>query len=90
MPCNEPFPLHTSCQSLNLTYNPNEEPNTEFRCLTPLNWSSLPVRLEPSNQCSLVCHGLVVLEVTCTKGVWTGKPEQGFWCNIVREGVGTG
>ena len=76
------------CKPLNLTYNPNTEVGGEFHCKTPLDWESLPVMVEPSNQCHLLCDKLLVAVVGCKEGTWTGNPEKGFWCHHEKEGVG--
>ena len=76
------------CKPLNLTYNPNEEAGAEFHCKIPLKWEEMPVKVEPSNQCHLLCDKMLVAVVGCEEGEWTGKPKQGFWCSKEREGVG--
>ena len=78
----------SGCLPLNLTYNPNEELGAGFHCKTPLDWASLPVMVEPSNQCHLLCDKLLVAVVSCKEGIWTGNPKKGFWCHQVKEGVG--
>ena len=78
----------TGCQPLNLTYNPNEELGAGFHCKNPLDWDNLPVKVEPNNQCHLLCDKMLVAVVGCKKGRWTGNPKKGFWCHHVKEGVG--
>ena len=78
----------TACMPLKLTYNPNEEQGAGFYCNTPLDWKNLPVKVEPSNTCHLLCDRMLVASVTCREGVWTGKPGLGFWCHQEKERVG--
>ena len=52
------------CKPLKLTYNPNLELGAGFHCNTPLNWESLPVKVEPSNTCHLFCDKMLVAVVT--------------------------
>ena len=76
------------CQPLNLTYNPNTEVGAEFHCKNPLDWERMPVKVEPSNKCYLLCAKMLVAVVRCKNGLWTGNPGVGFWCHHEREGVG--
>ena len=76
------------CKSLNLTYNPNTEEGTMFHCKTPLDWERMPVKIEPSNKCYLLCAQMLVAVVKCKNRKWTGNPGQGFWCHHEMEGVG--
>ena len=69
-----------SCKPLTLTYNPNKEVGAKFHCKDPLDWSSLPVKVEPSNKCFMLCSKMLVAVVGCKDGVWTGHPKKGFWC----------
>ena len=78
----------TGCKPLNLTYNPNTEPGAEFQCKNPLDWESMPVKVEPSNQCYLLCDKMLVMVTECMEGLWTGNPGLGFWCSHERDGVG--
>lgn len=82
------MPCLSGCKPLNLTYNPNKEVGAEFYCNSPLDWENLPVKVEPSNQCHLLCEKMLVSVVGCREGMWTGKPELGFWCNEERKGLG--
>ena len=78
----------TTCKPLNLTYNPNTELGTDFHCKTPLDWNSLPVKLEPSNHCVLMCSGMMMANIECKEGLWTGNPGLGLWCHHEMEGLG--
>ena len=42
------------------TYHPNNELGAELYCSSPLAWEDLPMRVEPSNQCNLVCDHMLV------------------------------
>ena len=77
----------TGCKPLNMTYNPNKELGAEFYCSSPLAWEDLPVRVEPSNQCNLLCDHMLVAVTECRAGVWTGQPGLGYWCSREREGI---
>jgi len=68
------------CKPLNLTYNPNEEKGTGFHCNPSLDWASLPVKIDETTQCDLLCDRMLVASVECKDGKWTGQPEVGFWC----------
>merc|ERR1719431_338140 len=68
------------CKPLNLTYNPNEEKGTGFHCNPPLDWDTLPVKIDEMTQCDLLCDRMLVASVECKDGKWTGQPEVGFWC----------
>ena len=76
------------CKPLNMTYNPNLEKGAEFFCNDPLSWSNLPVKIEKSNQCHLLCDKMLVAITECKDGVWTGNPGLGFWCTEEQEAVG--
>ena len=66
---------------LNITYNPNEEEGAEFHCKPAFSLTSLPVQMDTSTKCYLLCNRMLVATVQCKKGSWTGHPELGFWCN---------
>ena len=78
----------SGCKSLNLTYNPNTEVGTDFHCKTPLDWENLPVKVEPTNNCILMCAEILMAVVGCKNGLWTGNPDLGFWCHHEMEEVG--
>ena len=78
----------TGCKPLNLTYNPNKEQGAGFHCKHPLNWETLPVKVESSNRCHLLCDKMLVAVVGCKDGRWTGNPGMGLWCHQQKEGVG--
>jgi len=76
------------CEPLTLTYNPNEEKGTEFYCNTQLNWTTLPLPLLTDNVCHLLCDKMLIDVIECKNGVWSGRPEDGFWCNHPKPMIG--
>ena len=60
------------CRPLNLTYNPNEEDGAEFYCNPPVDWDTLPVKIDKRAECSLLCDRMVVAMVKCKGERWTG------------------
>jgi len=76
------------CHALNLTYNPNTETGAEFYCDTEIqDWSSLPIKIDTTNRCHLFCDKMLISITECKEGLWTGRPDLGFWCNSPRPGV---
>jgi len=76
------------CHALNLTYNPNTESGAEFYCDTEISdWSNLPVKIDTTNRCHLFCDKMLISITECKEGLWTGRPDLGFWCNSPRPGV---
>jgi len=78
-----------SCQPLNITYNPNLEEGTEFFCNPEISWSDIPFKLETNAQCHLLCDKMLVAITECKEGLWTGRPDLGYWCSEEREPVTT-
>jgi len=79
-----PAPLQCTCSDLTLStlgtdYNPNDEEGADFKCTTPIG-NTLPLVIEPNNECFLFCDGVLALEFTCSENGWTGEPNRGIWC----------
>ena len=77
-----------NCQPLNITYNPNLEAGTEFHCSPEMDWDNLPAKIETNTQCNLLCDKMLIDIIECKEGIWTGRPDLGFWCNKEKESVG--
>ena len=77
-----------NCLPLNITYNPNLEDGTEFFCSSPMNWDNLPAKIETNIQCNLLCDKMLVAITECKEGIWTGRPDLGYWCTNQMESVG--
>ena len=43
--------------------------------------------IETTNTCHLLCDRMLVSTTRCVKGLWTGRPNLGFWCNEEKPGV---
>jgi len=80
--------MSCTCQPLNITYNPNLEDGTEFFCSPSVSWDELPAKIDTNTQCHLLCDKMLVAITECKEGLWTGRPDLGFWCNEEKEPVG--
>jgi len=69
------------CHPLNITYNPNNEDGAEFFCDREINWSKLPQKITTNNRCHLFCDKMLISITECKEGLWTGRPDLGFWCS---------
>ena len=65
LPSPESPDIPCSCPSLNLTYNPNDEPGASFGCNKPIDWDNMPVIIDPSTKCYLVCGFMLTATVVC-------------------------
>ena len=43
--------------------------------------------IETTNTCHLLCDRMLVSTTRCVKGLWTGRPNLGYWCNEEKAGV---
>ena len=77
-----------ACQPLNITYNPNSEEGAEFYCSPSVKWSALPVKIETNTQCNLLCDKMLVAITECKEGLWTGRPDLGYYCSEVNDPIG--
>lgn len=66
-----------TCTEIELKYDPAEEDGALFYCTTPLEFkgdpctAEPPAKIDPDNECILVCDGHLTLEIRCKDGKWT-------------------
>ena len=74
--------LVCGCASVRVPYDPNKEEGAEFYCSEDgknVDTSS-GVTLRTGVECELYCDRRLAVVVSCDGGVWSGQPEEGFYC----------
>jgi len=80
---NEPD-LVCGCSPLILSYDPNWEDGASFSCKgwdqRAINIPGVGIKIDTGDECELQCNGRVTAAVSCNSGLWSGRPELGFYC----------
>lgn len=83
---NEPD-LVCGCSPIILSYDPNWEQGASFTCKTRDQRAVLQAiipgvgaKIDTGDECELECNGRVEAVVSCDSGLWSGRPDLGFYC----------
>jgi len=74
--------LVCGCKEITVLYDPNDEEGADFTCYEygkKINFN-FGLSIKTGYVCQLRCNDRLVTEVACKAGMWSGEPQNGFYC----------